>query len=96
MKFHGFESNKSLSEFRASPYHQQLGRKLCAAFIAQQQGTRLDMAHNKVEEPVGDLWLVTEATSKAEPGCTSSAKSAKARNVCSARPTAEIHTVFGE
>ena len=58
MKFHGFELNKSLSELRASLYHQQLGRKLCAAFIAQQQGTRLDTAHNKVEEPVGDLWLV--------------------------------------
>lgn len=46
MKFHGFELNKSLSELRASPYHQQLGRTLRAAFIAQQQGTRLDTAHN--------------------------------------------------
>jgi len=58
MKFYGFELNKSLSELRASPYHQQLGRKLCAAFIAQQQGTRLDTAHKKIEEPVGDLWLI--------------------------------------
>ncbi|HZU27895.1 MAG TPA: hypothetical protein VFA04_20355 [Bryobacteraceae bacterium] len=58
MKFHGFELNKSLSELRASPYHQQLGRKFCAAFIAQQHGTRLDTAHNKIEEPVGDLWLI--------------------------------------
>lgn len=58
MKFNGLELNKSLRELRASHYHQQLGRKLCAAFIAQQQGIRLDTAHNKIEEPVGDLWLM--------------------------------------
>ncbi len=58
MKVNGSELNNSLSEFRASQYHQQLGRKLCAAFIAQQQGIRLDTAHNKVEEQVGDLWLM--------------------------------------
>ena len=58
MKFHGFELKKSLSELRASQYHQQVGRKLFAAFIAQQQGSRLDTAHNKIEEPVRDLWLM--------------------------------------
>ena len=58
MIFNGLDVNKSISELRASQYHQQLGRKLCAAFVAQQQGIRLDTAHNKIEEPVGDLWLM--------------------------------------
>ena len=58
MRLNDLELNRSLSELRASQYHQQLGRKLCAAFIAQQQGIRLDTAHNKIEEPVGDLWLM--------------------------------------
>jgi len=49
---------KSIAELRASPYHQQLGRKICAAFIAQQQGIRLDTAYKKAPDPVSDLWLV--------------------------------------
>jgi hypothetical protein len=49
---------KSLEELRQSPYHQQLGRKLCAAFIAQQQGVRLDTAYKKAPDSVADLWLV--------------------------------------
>ncbi len=31
---------------------------LCAAFIAQQQGIRLDTAYKKAPAPVADLWLV--------------------------------------
>jgi hypothetical protein len=53
-----FEIRKSLEELQRSPYHQQLGRKVCAAFIAQQQGIKLDTAFKKIEEPMGDLWLV--------------------------------------
>ena len=58
MEIHGIEITKSLEELRTSPYHQQLGQKMCAAFIAQQQGTKVDTALKKVVEPVGDLWLV--------------------------------------
>lgn len=53
-----FQTNKTIEELRRSPYHQQLGRNVCAAFVAQQQGIRLDTAHKKIEEPVGDLWLL--------------------------------------
>jgi hypothetical protein len=49
---------KTLQELRNSPYHQQLGRKMCAAFVAQQQGIALSTAFKKIEEPVGDLWLM--------------------------------------
>jgi hypothetical protein len=53
-----FEITKSVKELKRSPYHQQLGRKVCAAFIAQQQGIKLDTALRKIEEPIGDLWLL--------------------------------------
>jgi len=53
-----FQSKKTIEELRQSPYHQQLGRNVCAAFIAQQQGTRIDTAYRKIEEPIGDLWLL--------------------------------------
>ena len=49
---------KSIEELRSSGYHQQLGQKMCAAFIAQQQGITLTTALGKVPEPVGDLWLI--------------------------------------
>jgi len=48
---------RTLEELRHSPYHQQLGRKMCAAFVAQQRGVSLNTALKKVPEPVGDLWL---------------------------------------
>ena len=48
---------KTIEELRESPYHQQLGRKICAAFIAQQQGIALNTALRKVHQPIGDLWL---------------------------------------
>ena len=48
---------KSIAELRESLYHQQLGRKMCAAFIAQQQGIALDTAFKKVPDPVADCWL---------------------------------------
>jgi hypothetical protein len=31
---------------------------VCAAFIAQQQGIKLDTALKKIEEPIGDLWIL--------------------------------------
>ena len=58
MEKFGFEIQKSIEELRRSRYHQQLGRKVCSAFIAQQQGIKMDTAFRKVEEPVGDLWLL--------------------------------------
>jgi hypothetical protein len=39
-----FDISKSIEQLKSSPYHQQLGRKVCAAFIAQQQGIKLDTA----------------------------------------------------
>jgi hypothetical protein len=53
-----FDISKSIDELKKSPYHQQLGRNVCAAFVAQQQGTKLDTAWKKIEEPIGDLWLL--------------------------------------
>ncbi len=52
------QTTKSIENLRSSDYHRQLGRKLCAAFIAQQQGISLSTAFKKVEDPIGDLWLV--------------------------------------
>jgi len=49
---------KSTNELRNSAYHQQFGRKLCAAFIAQQQGIALESAFRKVPDPIADTWLV--------------------------------------
>lgn len=49
---------KTTDELRNSAYHQQLGRKMCAAFIAQQQGITLNTALGKVPDPVADLWLM--------------------------------------
>ena len=45
-------------ELRNSQYHQELGRKMCAAFVAQQQGVTLNTAFRKVPDQVGDLWLL--------------------------------------
>jgi ribulose kinase len=49
---------KTVEQLRQSPYHQELARKMCAAFVAQQQGITLNTAMKKVPDPVGDLWLV--------------------------------------
>ena len=49
---------KTRDELRNSAYHQQLGQKMGAAFIAQQQGITLNTALAKVPQPVGDLWLM--------------------------------------
>jgi len=50
--------SKRIEELWKSEYHQQFGRKLCAAFIAQQQGIRLDFALKKVPDPMADTWLI--------------------------------------
>jgi hypothetical protein len=64
---------RSLEELRRSPFHQELGRKMCAAYIAQQQGIALETALRKVSDPIGDLWfLVAEF---ARHGCAVSADS---------------------
>jgi hypothetical protein len=63
---------KCLEELRRSHFHEQLGQKLCAAYIAQQQGIALDTALKKVAVPVGDFWLVmAELARKA---CTENAE----------------------
>ncbi len=49
---------KNIDELCNSGYHQQLGQKMCAAFIAQQQGISLNTALGKVPEPIGDVWLI--------------------------------------
>ena len=49
---------KSIEELRQSDYHQELGRKMCAAFIAQQQGVTLNTAFKKVPDPILDMWLI--------------------------------------
>lgn len=48
---------KKIEELRESEFHQELGQKMCAAFIAQQQGIALNTAFKKTSQPVGDLWL---------------------------------------
>ena len=49
---------KTIDELRSSEYHGQLGQKLYAAFLAQQQGISLNTALKKVKGPVSDAWLV--------------------------------------
>ena len=49
---------KTISELRSSEYHGQLGQKLYAAFLDQQQGISLNTALKKVEGPVSDAWLI--------------------------------------
>lgn len=48
----------TLDELRQSAFHQELGRKMCAAFIAQQQGVSLSTALKKIPDHAGDVWLV--------------------------------------
>lgn len=52
------QTAKPIEELRSSAFHVQLGRGLCAALIAQQQGIALSTALKKIEEPIGDFWLV--------------------------------------
>lgn len=49
---------KKIEELRESDFHQELGQKICAAFIAQQQGIALSTAFKKTSQPIGDLWLM--------------------------------------
>jgi hypothetical protein len=42
---------KTVDELRSSDYHQELGQKMWAAFLAQQQGISLNSAVKKVEGP---------------------------------------------
>jgi hypothetical protein len=49
---------KAIGELRKSEFPHELGQKLCAAFIAQQQGISLSTALKKSAGPVGDLWFL--------------------------------------
>jgi hypothetical protein len=49
---------KTLDELRNSSYHQELGQKLWAAYLAQQQGISMTSALKLAEDRVGDAWLM--------------------------------------
>lgn len=49
---------KRIEELRESEFHRELGQKMCAAFIAQQQGIALNTAFKKTSQPTGDFWLL--------------------------------------
>lgn len=49
---------KTIDELRSSSYHEQLGQKLYAAYLAQQQGISMNSALKSVEGPVADEWLI--------------------------------------
>ncbi len=62
---------KTIDELRNSSYHEELGQKLYAAFLAQQQGISMNTALKKVEGPVADAWLfVAECALQAHNTCT--------------------------
>lgn len=48
---------KTLEDLRQSLYHQQRGRKMCAA-LAQQRGISLYTAFKKIPAEVGEPWLM--------------------------------------
>ena len=61
---------KTIDELRSSSYHEQLGKKLYAAFLAQQQGISMNTALKEVEGPVADAWLfVAECALQAHHTC---------------------------
>lgn len=49
---------KTLDELRDSSYHQELGQKLWAAYLAQQQGISMNSALKLGEGRVSDAWLM--------------------------------------
>lgn len=49
---------KTLDELRNSSYHQELGQKLWAAYLAQQQGISMTSALKLAEGRVSDAWLM--------------------------------------
>lgn len=42
----------TLEELRQSRFHKELGRKMCAAFVAQQQGITVGTALKKVPDQI--------------------------------------------
>ena len=51
----------TLNELKQSPFHQQLGEKLCVAFLSQQLGVSFATAERKVRtgnSELGDMWYV--------------------------------------
>jgi len=49
---------QQLLKLRQSQLHNELGRNLCAAYIAHQQGTSIPTALKKLPStPIGDAWL---------------------------------------
>jgi hypothetical protein len=66
----------SLEELRRSDWHQELGRKMCAAYISQQQGIAVGTALKNVSTgPIGDLWL--QIAEFARSGCLDSSSDLK-------------------
>ena len=49
---------KTLDQIRNSSYHQELGQKLWAAYLAQQHGISMASAIKQVDGPVCDAWLM--------------------------------------
>ena len=47
-----------IEKLRKSLFHMELGQKMCAAFVAQQQGITVSSALKKVPDRVGDVWLI--------------------------------------
>jgi|HubBroStandDraft_6_1064221.scaffolds.fasta_scaffold1681766_1 hypothetical protein len=50
--------SRTLEELRQSSFHQELGRKMYAAFMAQQQGVTAGTALKRIPDHVGDVWLI--------------------------------------
>src|SRR5947208_27759 len=48
---------KTLEDYRKSLSHQQLGRGLCAAFVAWDRGIQMNTALRTTKQPVSDFWL---------------------------------------
>lgn len=61
---------KTIAELRDSSYHEELGQKLFAAYLAQQQGISMNAALKQVTGPMADAWLfVAECARQAHNAC---------------------------
>ena len=61
---------KTIDELRRSSYHEELGQKLFAAYLAQQQGISMNAALKQVKAPMADEWLfVAECALQAHNAC---------------------------
>ena len=61
---------KTIDELRSCSYHEELGQKLFAAYLAQQQGISMNAALKQVNGPMADEWLfVAECALQAHNAC---------------------------